>query len=228
MAKFPNWIHTVVSILGGWWSTMSGALSIPFACLALFLPSTTAKALFAILAYVSLFATALTMALNHQKENKKHAEEIQKISDELAQPKMTVHGELVIEHTHRLGVFLRVRAVNLGTRPVRIRKVAVAIRNSPLPIPEDASAALASVINNENLTSSELCLFGCGSEPSLELPPDGGDCEWSGPIKRNFEFAHQLVDGKQMGTGYVMLTSGTKLPFNFVPLEQWPLFLPDT
>jgi len=216
-----NWIRPVVSTFGGWWSTMSGAISIPFAILALFLPSTTGKTLFAALAYVSLLATAITMAVNHQKQS----DEIQKLKNELDEIKVAVTGHVVVQNTDRLRILLQVSAVNLGRRSVRIGKAAAILTKTSLRPPPGLSPEKAEAfakLNETNLTSHELLLFERPGQNAIELSPDGGAHDWETPIPHGLEFLSENHGGEKCGKGYLMLTSGKKLEFTFPLLDKWP------
>jgi uncharacterized membrane protein HdeD (DUF308 family) len=62
MNKFvlTRWLKTIADSVGAWWGIMSGAVSIPFAFLALFnLPG---RLLFAALAYISLWVLIVAQA----------------------------------------------------------------------------------------------------------------------------------------------------------------------
>jgi hypothetical protein len=61
MSKSKNWWRISVSIVGGWWSLMSGAVSIPFAFLAIVLGGKTGF-WFAVLAFVALWVFAIRTA----------------------------------------------------------------------------------------------------------------------------------------------------------------------
>jgi hypothetical protein len=65
MSKIFNSLKVVASICGGWWATMSGAASIPFAFASLFLQGSEKK-LFAILAYVSLWVFSIGVVIKNR------------------------------------------------------------------------------------------------------------------------------------------------------------------
>jgi hypothetical protein len=56
----PQWLKSCIDTVGKWWGIMSGALSIPFALLALF--NVPPRLLFAALAYISLWALVIAQA----------------------------------------------------------------------------------------------------------------------------------------------------------------------
>jgi hypothetical protein len=67
MGKIPDWLKVTASSVGGWWSLMSGALSIPFAFIALFSNGKPQIAFFAILAYCALWVMVFRMAMKIHK-----------------------------------------------------------------------------------------------------------------------------------------------------------------
>jgi hypothetical protein len=60
--KIVNAAKLLAEICGGWWSTMSGAVSIPIAFFALFWGEERQKTFFAILAFIALWVFALRIA----------------------------------------------------------------------------------------------------------------------------------------------------------------------
>jgi hypothetical protein len=66
MGTFLRWLRVLAQIVGGWWSLMSGAISIPFGFVAL-LTQGRERLLFAVLAYSSLWVVAIRATwANHQ------------------------------------------------------------------------------------------------------------------------------------------------------------------
>jgi hypothetical protein len=69
MVKFKTWVALLISICGGWWSAMSGAISIPFAFLALFVGG-SATTYFWVLAFAALWVVVIGIARkNHELKN---------------------------------------------------------------------------------------------------------------------------------------------------------------
>jgi hypothetical protein len=66
MFKIPNSFKLGVEICGGWWSAMSGAASIPFGFLALFVAGSP-RFWFAVLAYVGLWVFAIRILSKNYK-----------------------------------------------------------------------------------------------------------------------------------------------------------------
>jgi len=71
MSKIKQWAEILVPIVGGWWSLMSGAISIPFAFLALIFGGKPAV-WFALLAVAASWAMIVRMAYaNNKSKNKR-------------------------------------------------------------------------------------------------------------------------------------------------------------
>ncbi len=66
MSKIKKWAEILTSTVGGWWTLMSGATSIPFALLALICGGKPGV-WFAILAYVALWVMVIRMAYANYK-----------------------------------------------------------------------------------------------------------------------------------------------------------------
>lgn len=76
MSKIKNWTQIIGSAVGGWWSLMSGAISIPFAFIAL-ISGGKPGIWFAILAYATLWVLVIRMAYaNHQRTDKASTKKI--------------------------------------------------------------------------------------------------------------------------------------------------------
>ena len=138
-----------------------------------------------------------------------------------------VTGQIAIESTDRLAVVLSVRAVNVGRRPVKIRQVLVSLSTEAAPwpagLPPEKTAEFKQM-HAVHWVSSERYLFGARGEKALELSPDGGDYTWRTEIQKGVRFVSDTKQGEKYGKGQVVLTTGKKVPFNFLLLkdDQWP------
>ncbi len=83
MSKTKYWAATIFSIVGGWFSLMSGCISIPLAILALFLGG-TAKFWFALLAITSLWALIISMVKKTYEQQQMQKVTINHLHEEIA------------------------------------------------------------------------------------------------------------------------------------------------
>jgi hypothetical protein len=71
VSKIKKWAEIIVPLVGGWWSLMSGTISIPFAFLALIFGGKSAV-WFALLAVAALWVVIIRMACdNYKTQNKR-------------------------------------------------------------------------------------------------------------------------------------------------------------
>ncbi|HZR17579.1 MAG TPA: hypothetical protein VFE51_09655 [Verrucomicrobiae bacterium] len=158
----------------------------------------------------------------------KAASQIQKWGSLKIRATMVLHGG-----NHRQGLELQVTAVNLGERPVRIKKVMVLLEKTPitennmppnLP-PEVVTELLARLREAESkLVECSVSLFdGEKDNDSFELCPHGHDYTWSMAFANDVKFLSEKKRGREYGRGYVLLTSGKKINFKFSILhaDQW-------
>lgn len=121
MFKLPNWLCVLLEIVGGWWSLMSGAASIPFAFLALFLPQEYGKVIFAGLAFCSLWILIIRMGWKNFQ-----------LMEEIEMQILTTPRPLEIKalpahriHQHWFNVEVEIRNVNKTINGARVRLIKI-------------------------------------------------------------------------------------------------------
>ncbi len=116
----------------------------------------------------------------------------------------------------RPAVVLTIRAVNTGRTPVTISRVAALVSGSSLPLPHGISEEKAAELQ-KLLVSSEISPT---NKETVELAAHGGQHTWEMALTRRVDFTRSTKSGDALGTGYVMLTSGKKLFFDFPLLDD--------
>ncbi|MGA3144874.1 MAG: hypothetical protein ABSF10_17885 [Verrucomicrobiota bacterium] len=141
----------------------------------------------------------------------------------LDRAKLKVEANIAIEHTDRLRVVLTISAVNVGRRPVSIRRVGAFLAETNAPIPQGLSperSAEVTKIMRETLVSSELTLFGGREEKPIELNPDGGQHVWKCSLPERLKFLRDSKGDEEVGKAYVELTSGKRVFCDFLLLPD--------
>lgn len=147
--------------------------------------------------------------------------------------RLKVKADVIVQHTDHLAIVLRVTAINVGRRPLRIKKVVALLDTSQLPIPAGVTPEVRAQIEQlqaglkGHLVEHSLPLFdGEHENDSIELSPDGGDYTWSRPIGEGMKFLSERKRSREYGNGYILFTSGKKVPFRFLLLspDNWPPF----
>lgn len=127
--------------------------------------------------------------------------------------KLEVTASLAIEHTDTRHGLLTIKALNSGTKVARIRRVAV------LLVPE------AQTIGGSTLTpiSSELNIG--QKQAVVQIEGDDNMHEWQQVLKFRPHFEVHERAGERYGKGYVELTLGKKVEFEFLllPDSAWSL-----
>lgn len=129
---------------------------------------------------------------------------------------LNVHGALSIVHDQYVGVLLTITAVNVGKCPVTTSRVAVLLSKSSAPLPQGISEERAAEMR-AHLTASEISP---AANQVVELSSHGGQHQWEMALQHRLEFQAHTINGQTMGRGYVMLTSGRKLYFDFILLQD--------
>jgi hypothetical protein len=124
--------------------------------------------------------------------------------------KLEVRGTFSLVHTDQEFWQIDVSAVNHGRRPLRIKRVAILLKNEP-PFGIGPAAETSKL----RPVASEMCLYDSGVKPAFELNPDGGDGNWRFQHKTRPNFLIKRKGVDSLGTAYVMLTSGKKYFCNF-------------
>jgi len=121
--------------------------------------------------------------------------------------KLEVTASLALENTDTRHGLLTIKALNLGSKVVRIRRVAVVLkRDEPMK-----GSALVNV-------SSELNI---GQKQTLvKIEGDEDMHEWQQILRFKPNFEVHEKEGERYGKGYVELTSGKRVEFEFLLLPD--------
>lgn len=128
-------------------------------------------------------------------------------------------------------VVITVRAVNHGRRPLNIDRVAILCSDASIPapvgMPPDKLAEFQALQKSVSSMAKEICIFGDQNNPSsVDVSPDGGEKTFSSPwFASDPGFSYKMRKGDKVGRGYVRLTSGKKVFFDFCMLNEgaWQL-----
>ena len=125
--------------------------------------------------------------------------------------KLEITSSLALEHDVTLHGLLTIKAVNYGKKVARIRRVAIYTEPAPLlPMPQGVT-----------LTSSELNIG--QKQAVVEIKGDEDMHEWQQVLNRNPRFLAHEKNCEKYGKGYIELTSGKQIEFEFVlmPDDAW-------
>lgn len=103
MFKVPKWARLLASIVGGWWSLMSGAISIPFAFAALFSEGHPRR-YFALLAFVALWVFVIRVVWKNYQMLEANKRELDAQKNLHAKEKQN----LVVEHIEQRQVLEKI------------------------------------------------------------------------------------------------------------------------
>lgn len=121
---------------------------------------------------------------------------------------LEVTATLEMEHTDTLHGLLTIKALNTGNKVAKIRRVAV------LVAPERMTVGDRTFIPD----SSEFIIG--QKQAVVQIEGDDGMHEWQQVLKFKPNFEVQEREGERYGKGYVELTSGKKIDFQFLLLPD--------
>ena len=123
--------------------------------------------------------------------------------------KLETTCSLGLERSNTLHVLLTIKALNVGKRIVRIRRVAILL-DSTVPILEGVTVGLVELTIGQK-------------RAVVEIEGDDGMHEWQQVLNANPHFRVHEKDGEKCGRGYIELTSGRHIEFDFplLPDDTW-------
>ncbi len=123
---------------------------------------------------------------------------------------LKVTADITIAGAARV-VRLSVKAVNAGLHPVNVEAARVLLENLTLPMPGHPSASVKTSLN-------EIILY---QKPAVvEIKPHGGVHTWETIIGKDSRLKMSEKNGERYGNGYLKLTSGKKIEFQFLCFEM--------
>jgi len=140
-------------------------------------------------------------------------EEIRKLQKQIDDDsiKLEITSSLALEHTTTLHGLLTVKALNVGQKIARIRRVAILLNPTSTNFP---GGTLTPVLSELNIGQKQAVVQIQGQEDMHE---------WQQVLNHKPDFLVHERDGDKYGNGYIELTSCKKIDFEFflLPDEAW-------
>jgi hypothetical protein len=144
-----------------------------------------------------------------------NAQKIEFLREEGGDGDVNVSANLSVSGGPPMHMVLTISAANLGETPVSVQHIGVLLSKASMPFPQGISKELAAKLN-ESLVSSEISPT---NKAVVELPPHGGQHRWT-MTRLEFPDFEKFKDGEtEVGRGYLTMTSGRKIHFNFTLID---------